>query len=190
MKSIAFRKKNICDKKAEVKLAFCHEFLPMDYLGFEFVSWNENKLTCVAQPFWLAHLHKHISDSYKLKMYPCPDMKYRDLKTNEDVIVDRKYHVSEGIKHDSAIVFFQKNKNDKRDKIYPKKYINNIIFKQLTPPKIESKIMMRPMEFSDKKFIEYEITRRIRERKLFLIWDNNRRKKISTQTCHFFLFHT
>lgn len=167
MKPVALVRKTICDKKAEVKLAFCYKFLPMDYMGYEFDSWTGKDSTCATKTFWISHTLDREEESFELEMYSCPNIKYRDLKTEQHVIIGDKYHVSEGKKHDSAILFLQKNKNDKNDKIYPEKYINNIVFEQLIIPEAKSRKKMRLQVFFDEEFIEYETARKLGERKLF-----------------------
>lgn len=150
-------------------------------MGYEFVSWNENDLICTANTFWIRYPHNQEMDSFELEMYPCPNMKYKDLETDQDIISPEKYYVSEGRKHDSAILFFQNDKNDENDKVYPEKYINNIVFEELTFSQVNpeyhfSRKSMRMEAYPDKEIIEYAVAQTIRQSKLFLTWNHNRKK--------------
>lgn len=152
--------KNICDKPAEMKVALCHKFLPMDYMGFEFVVWHEKDLTCAVNTFWIRHLHNQKTDSYQLKMYPCPNIKYRDLETDEDIIIGDKYYFAKGKEYNSVILLVQKDIYDENDKIYPKKYINNINFEELISSQAEHVYQPEARKSAEKRYdFDVEIVR-------------------------------
>lgn len=131
----------ICDSDPRIKVEFCGQFLPMLFFGYKFTDLNDEALICKPNTFWIVKQEtfrirrrkKLREEHYQLEMYSCPDIFYRDLESDTDILLDEKYHVSQGREKDSAIVFFQKHKNTSDDKIYPQKYIQNIAFQRLIP---------------------------------------------------------
>lgn len=146
----------------------------MAYMGYTFDTWQENDLMCVENIFWIASPDNPETESFEMDMYPCPDIKYRDLETDKEVIISEKYYVSEGRKHRSAIVFFQEDKDKENDiKIYPIKYINNIVFEVLmsSVPDQDLQPILEPNVDPDVEIIRYGVARRTFKNREFLLYD-------------------
>lgn len=119
---------DICNSSPKERIEFCKKALHVDIFGFEFDLDHYRHQPCEQQNFWIKSQIPSEAQPFRVDMFSCPKIIYRNEETDEEELLPYIFAASRAISHDKALTFVREDTSKIN---YPFQYIKGINFEKL-----------------------------------------------------------